>query len=131
MNRWFLLVLFLLVLLAPLAISWRLGQVRQVAHGGDELVIMTSHQEGIRREFAEAFGKWHQREYGTAVAIDYRTFGGSDIKKYFEERIRGRKNANESFDIDLVWGGGDYLHDVQLKKLGCLQPFKLDSALMH
>jgi iron(III) transport system substrate-binding protein len=33
-------------------------------------------------------------------------------------------------DIDIVWGGGDYLFDQQLKKAGYLQPFDLDPAMM-
>ena len=41
-----------------------------------DLVIITPHQEGIRREFAEAFSAWHQKHFGQPVFIDYRNFGG-------------------------------------------------------
>ena len=38
--------------------------------------------------------------------------------------------AKAPYDIDLAWGGGDFLFDAQLKKAGCLQSVDLDPAIM-
>ena len=130
MNRWLLLTSFFLVLLAPLAISWAIGHRVQHTHGDLELVIMTPHQEAIRREFAEAFDRWHRAKFGQSVNIDYRSFGTSDIVKYFSERAKSRSSDTDTFGVDLVWGGGDVFADIQMKRPGYLQPLKLDEAVM-
>lgn len=130
MNRWVLIILFVIVLLSPLVIGMRMGKKVKVQSTGLELVIITPHQEGIRREFADAFSRWHKEHYGAEVVLDYRSFGASDIVKHFDEKSRTVFKETKTYGIDLAWGGGDYLFDVQLKKPGYLATLKLDDAFM-
>ncbi len=130
MKRWILLGLFFVVLLAPLVVSAWLGREVKVKSADLELVIITPHQEAIRREFAEAFTRYYRETFGKTVAIDYRTFGASDIVKYFDERAKTVSKENPTYGIDIAWGGGDFLFDVQLKKPGYLQALKLPAELM-
>ena len=85
---------------------------------GLPLIIVTPHVEGIRREFAEAFSRWHQEKYGRPVAINWRNYGGtSQIVKFFDAS-RPLYEQLGTYKIDLVWGGGDYLFDAELKGRG-------------
>ncbi len=53
------------------------------------LVIITPHGEPTRAEFTRAFTAWAKAERGVAVAIDWRSPGGtSDIIRYLEDRYR-------------------------------------------
>lgn len=130
MKRWILLGLFVVVLLAPLVVSAFLGRQVKVKSADLELVIITPHQEAIRREFAEAFEHYYQQRFGKTVAVDYRTFGASDIVKYFDERAKTVSKEHPTYGIDIAWGGGDFLFDVQLKKPGYLQALKPPDELM-
>lgn len=49
------------------------------------LVIITPHNEAIRREFTQAFQAWYQQRTGRTVGIDWRAIGGtSEITRYLE-----------------------------------------------
>ncbi|USO00265.1 MAG: extracellular solute-binding protein [Phycisphaeraceae bacterium] len=92
------------------------------------LVVVTPHVQQIRDEFARAFGAWHQREYGEAVTVDYRTPGGtSDILRQLQAEFRARlaegrytlKKQGNGYEVemepgtigaDLMFGGGSYDH---------------------
>ena len=109
-------------------IHWQIGrEVKTIAPGEQELIIITAHQEGIRREFADAFSRYHQREFGVPVTISYLTFGGSDMVKLFDEK---HKTTPGNYGIDIAWGGGDYLFDVQLKRPGYLARLDLGKEFM-
>ena len=93
----------------------------------ERLVIVTPHNEQIRFEFESAFSDWHESEYGTPVAIDWRQPGGtSEIRKQlvsqYTAAIRdgvikpdGSLQAGQHMTFDLMFGGGSYEHD-QLKQ---------------
>jgi iron(III) transport system substrate-binding protein len=148
MRRWIFLILFLLVLIAPFivraVIPTETGPT--IARNAPRLVIVTPHNQDIRREFARAFSQWHQTHYGTPVDLDYRMPGGAnDIKRVLETMYRayllpnGTFSSNFSPDYDIIWGGGDYffdrelkqLFDYQGKKISILQPLNLDPKLLH
>lgn len=141
MRRYVLLILFLIVLVAPLIVSRSLGHRAQVRPASDalELVIITAHQEGIRREFADAFSAWHRAKFGQSVNVDYRLYGGgSDMVRYFEDYSRGFYKEHGTYKIDLVWGGGDFLFEEQLKRDrkrdvagGYLQPVQFDPQFLQ
>ena len=84
---------------------------------GDQqlLIIFTSHLEPIRREFADAFSQWHRDKFGSGVFIDYRVLGSPTFVKYFDASKSTLFAKLGTFQADLVWGGGDYLFDQQLK----------------
>lgn len=49
------------------------------------LVIITPHNEAIRREFGAAFQRWFQGETGRTVFVDWRVIGGtSEILRYLD-----------------------------------------------
>lgn len=82
------------------------------------LVVITPHNQDIRREFARAFYDWHERKYGRPVVIDYRIPGGTnDIRRQLDLTYRGfqRAGVEPTADIHVAWGGGDYFFSVDLQ----------------
>lgn len=89
------------------------------------LVVVTPHVPQIRAEFEAAFDRWHRREHGTGVQIDWRVPGGtSEIVKQLESQYVAAAKANR-FDFadpanpraapgtiafDLMFGGGSFDH---------------------
>ncbi|HTL30868.1 MAG TPA: extracellular solute-binding protein [Tepidisphaeraceae bacterium] len=133
MRRYVFIILFFVVLVSPFVLRKAVGRpaVEHTAKDEAELVIISPHVEGIRREFADAFKAWHQHHYGTPVEIDYRNYGGaSEIVRFFEASKPLFRQLG-TYKIDLVWGGGDYLFDQQLKKPGYLEPVAIDPAIMR
>lgn len=137
MRRYAFVILFAVVLVAPFLLSLALGTRQNpgadVRSGAPplQLVIVTPHVEGIKREFADAFNAWHVERFGSPVTIDYRSYGGSsEIVRYFRSSEDLFKKIG-TYRIDLVWGGGDFLFDQQLKKPGYLDGVKLPDDVMH
>jgi ABC-type Fe3+ transport system substrate-binding protein len=131
MRRYFTLILFFVVLITPFILQRLMGSATDapmpVEGDAEQLVILSPHVEGIRREFAQAFAAW----YGKPVFVDYRSYGGaSDIVKFFEASQETVYKKQGTYNIDLVWGGGDYLFDRQLKRPGYLQKIDLDPAIL-
>ncbi|CAN5622540.1 hypothetical protein BH09PLA1_BH09PLA1_18120 [soil metagenome] len=132
LRRYGLVILFFLVLITPFALKLALGTEpdRTRANGAQRLVVITPHVESIRREFADAFERWHLEHFGEAVVVDYRTFGGgSEILRYFQSS-QLLFDRTGTYNIDVVWGGGDYLFDRQLKRGGYLEHILLHDALL-
>lgn len=75
-------------------------------HGGeDEVVIVSSHWEGIKKELGDGFKRQWRAETGRHVTLRWLDIGGtSDIIKY----IRGqfRESQGRGIGIDVVFGGG-------------------------
>ena len=55
----------------------RPAEIREWKPGDPELVIISAHNEAIRFEFAQAFSRWHQKNFGQPVKIDWRAIGGT------------------------------------------------------
>jgi iron(III) transport system substrate-binding protein len=133
MRRYFFVILFFVVLIAPFLIRLAVGisTSSSTSRNSLTLVIVSPHLESIRREFADAFSDWHQKEFGTPVFVDYRNYGGgSDIVKFFDAGKNTIYASLGTYKVDLVWGGGDYLFDQQLKKPGYLDGVQIDPAIM-
>src|SRR5688572_9602713 len=139
MRRYAWIVLFFLVLLTPFVL-------RAFVSGGDEsreatpqargdelrLVILTANAEPIRTEFADAFSRYHQEKFGQSVFVDYRIYGGaSDIARYFESARETLFKSLGTYQIDLVWGGGDDLFQRRLSEPGHLQGISLSESVMQ
>ena len=138
--------MFVVVLALPFALRAFLAKPRQAGVADAfRLVIVTPNNQDIRREFAEAFDRWHRTHYGKSVVIDYRTPGGTnDIKRLLETTYRAYLRPDGTFwdqmpaDIHVVWGGGDYFFDRELKRLfvregkpiSILQPLPLNRQLL-
>ncbi|MEM6313014.1 MAG: hypothetical protein AAF743_02960, partial [Planctomycetota bacterium] len=107
------------------------------------LVIVTPHNPDIRREFAEAFDRWHRERYGEAVEIDFRVPGGTTqitrllsktYSVHLDEDGQLLPPEQVSADLDIVWGGGDFVFDVELSRLvngqSVLQGIEIDADLL-
>lgn len=79
-------VLIFVGLLAVLAVPFALRPSRTSnAPAADLLVVITPHNEAIRREFERGFVSWYQAHTGRPVRIDWRIVGGtSEIARYLE-----------------------------------------------
>ena len=124
--------LFVLVLVVPFLLRLGMGVTSTAAAevGSEKLIIITSHAEGIRREFADAFRAYHKAKFGKDVAFDYIPYGSEDLLRTLRDKNELYSTEHPTLDIDLAWGGGDYLFDQQLKKERILQPVQIDPAVM-
>ncbi|MEA3179708.1 MAG: iron(III) transport system substrate-binding protein [Gammaproteobacteria bacterium] len=106
-----LLVLVLLVLFLPFmfrAFTTRNPPVVVRAGPADQLVIMTPHLETVRRKFEKAFSAWYAANYHRGVSIEYLSYGGGEIVKFFQASEAAYKRSG-TYNIDVVWGGSDSL----------------------
>jgi ABC-type Fe3+ transport system substrate-binding protein len=135
MRRYLPLILFFLVLLTPFALKQIYGtQTDTLAQqGAKRLVVITPHVEGIRREFAEAFVAYYLEKFGEQVYVDYRSIGGTnEIIKQFDAMSRTPNFQQEqTFNVDLCWGGGDTAFEEQFKRSGYLEPVTLPAKVMQ
>jgi iron(III) transport system substrate-binding protein len=102
----------------------------RVIHTGpaDLLVIMTPHLEAVRRKFEGAFADWYARKYHRAVSIEYLSYGGGEIVKYFQAS-EGAFKRTGTYNVDIVWGGSDSMfNDVLAGKY--LEKVSLDAAVL-
>jgi len=121
------------------------------------LVIISSHPEPVKVEFARAFVEHYKETTGKSVDIEWLSPGGGaqDQQRYIETQFRqletakkrrqigeylpwmplvrrtlfGTQRERESIGVDIFWGGGDTPYSA-LKKEGYLQPVKLPKNLL-
>jgi len=87
-----------------------------------DLVIISPHWEGIRKECGDAFEQWHLERFGEPVKVEWLDQGGtSDDVKFIESEFAGGKSG---IGIDVFWGGGVDPH-VSLAEKGLLQPYRV------
>ncbi|HEY6925764.1 MAG TPA: extracellular solute-binding protein [Steroidobacteraceae bacterium] len=138
MRRYALLSVFLLILLVPLfppgnppsgSVDTRQGAVGP-ASGAEHLVIVTPHLEAVRRKFSTAFSDWYRMNYHASVEVDFLNYGGgSEIVKFFQAS-RPTFEKLGTYEVDLVWGGSDFLFKDALQKKGYLQKAGIDPAIV-
>jgi ABC-type Fe3+ transport system substrate-binding protein len=134
MLRWVGIALFALVLVTPLVLRLAAGQPTQPRLGQDaaRLVVITPNAEPIRTEFADAFSQWHLDHFGQAVFVDYRIYGGaSDIVRYFDAARDTLYKSLGTYQVDIIWGGGDDLFDRRLRVGGHLEGVRLPDEIMR
>lgn len=134
------LAVFALILATPMVVRTRLDRTGHKARdstGSATLMIVTPHVEQIRTEFGAGFDRWHRRVYGSGVAIDWRTPGGTtEIVRLLQAQYSAAASrivsqvrkadpaallrADFSLDplftpdtvpIDLMLGGGSFDHN--------------------
>lgn len=113
--------------------------------GARTLLVVTPHVPQIRREFAEAFERWHEREFGERVRVDMRTPGGtSEILTQLDAQIRseikrgrvamtpdgGITLGDGSAAYDIMFGGGSYDHGTLKTGVRIAQPLLSPSPLL-
>ena len=136
-------ILFLIVLVLPFVMRRVISESASRSATPSErvsartLVVITPHNQDIRREFARAFSAWHLKHHRQPVLIDFRVPGGTnDVKRQLADTYRSWQRDDGLLDprfvpdIHIVWGGGDYFFNNELKPLGILQPMRLDPALL-
>lgn len=70
------------VIVAPLLLRPAVVDEGDAARGRT-VVIITPHNETIRREFARGFARWSRRELGEEIAVEWRSPGGtSEIVRF-------------------------------------------------
>lgn len=87
-----------------------------------KLVVISPHNTDIEEEYEAAFSRYHAREYGQRVDIEWRDVGGGSSA--ILHHLRNVYENSDRSGIDIVWGGGDY-NFVQMAKEGILQPMRL------
>ncbi len=108
-----------LVVLAP----------RVAAAEGDEVVIVSSHWEGIKKELGDGFKRQWRAETGRDVTLRWLDIGGtSDIIKYIRGQFRDSQGGG--IGIDVVFGGGvdSFL---ELQKSKALAPAPIDPEILR
>ena len=93
----------------------------------DELVLVSPHWEGVRKEFSEGFSRRYERDTGRKVEFKWLDVGGtSDILKFIRAEF---KSKPEGIGIDLFFGGGVDPF-VDLKNIGLLMPHRVSDEVM-
>lgn len=100
----------LIVAVAPLLLQK--GEVIDPDDADERLVILTAHNETIRREFTEAFVDYYKEKTGKTVYLDWRNPGGSSqIRRLIDGAYkRANDRGDSSIGADILFGGGDYMH---------------------
>jgi ABC-type Fe3+ transport system substrate-binding protein len=76
--------LLLIALAVVLALPFGLRPARHPpARADDTVVVITSHNEAIRREIASGFAGWYRARTGRSIVVDWRVIGGtSEIARF-------------------------------------------------
>lgn len=93
----------------------------------DELVLLSPHWEGVRKEFTDAFQKDYLSKTGREVDLKWLDVGGaSDILKYVRSEY---KNKPDGIGVDLFFGGGTDPY-IELKRQGLLLPYQVPPEIL-
>jgi len=106
-----LILLFVVVLVIPLALGGRGGPGTAGVGADRRLIIVSPHNELVRSEFEAAFEQWHLDAYGEAVDVVWSTPGGtSDIRTILVSQTTAalRQGRPVGGTADLLFGGGSY-----------------------
>ena len=92
----------------------------------DWLVILTPHNETIRREYGEAFAAHWKKTTGRTLYVDWRTPGGtSEIRMVLDAGFKAaEETGGEGIGVDVFFGGGEPDFSGQAKK-GRLVPLRV------
>jgi ABC-type Fe3+ transport system substrate-binding protein len=111
-GRLVILSCFLALIAVPLA--FRRDRV-MLPRDAEQLIIITPHNELIRTEFAAAFSRWHEANFGTPVAVQWNVPGGTtEIRKMLQAQYSAALEAGRApgGNADLMFGGGAFEFDL-------------------
>ena len=85
------------------------------------------HHVNITNEFEWAFSLYHAEKFGQRVDVIWRDVGGggSAVLRFLRNEYAGSDPAK----IDIVWGGGDYIHN-KMAAEGILRPMTLSDDVL-
>jgi ABC-type Fe3+ transport system substrate-binding protein len=69
------------------------------------LLVISPHNSDIRREFGDAFSKWHQAHYGTPVKVEWPDIGGGGTGNILRQ-LNAAYDRGDSSGYDVIFGGG-------------------------
>lgn len=97
-----------LIVALPLVLE-RESETASPRSADDKLVILSPHNESIRKEFGEAFAAYWFREKGRSIYVDWRTPGGtSEIRMVIDAGFKAaEETGREGIGVDLFFGGGE------------------------
>ncbi len=100
--------LLALIVALPLVMK-RESETASPGAADDRLVILSPHNESIRKEFGEAFAAHWSRETGRTIYVDWRTPGGtSEIRMVIDAGFKAaEETGREGIGVDLFFGGGE------------------------
>ncbi len=117
-------VILALILVAITPLILQEGEPFDPDSADARLVIMTPHDETIRREFGDAFSAYWKEKTGQTLYMDWRTPGGtSEIRLILDgDFSRAEERGESGIGVDILFGGGDYIFkkmaaDGRLQKL--------------
>lgn len=117
----------LLALIVALPLAMRRQSATTTSHNADDhLIILSPHNESIRREFGEAFAGHWQKTTGRSIYIDWRTPGGtSEIRMVIDAGFKAAEDTKrDGIGVDVFFGGGEPDFASQAKK-GRLVPLRV------
>lgn len=92
------------------------------AGGGQQLIVISPHNESIRQEFSLAFTEWHRQRFGEPAVVEWRDVGGSSEALRFIQSEFAKKP--DGIGVDSFFGGGQEPY-VLLAQKGWLEPVSL------
>lgn len=92
------------------------------------LVVLSPHNEAIRREFARGFSAWHEQHHQQPVSVDWRMVGGSSESVRFVQSEFARKP--DGIGIDVFFGGGQEPF-YELAARGFADPYRLEETVLQ
>jgi ABC-type Fe3+ transport system substrate-binding protein len=103
---------------------------RRASPAGEELVIVSPHDEYIRYEFGHGFERWYLAETGKAITVDWRDMGGTSEDVRFIRGAYGKVHEGEGIMVDIFFGGGIPPYD-KLAGEGLFEPYRLPDDLLQ
>ncbi len=94
-------IILLAAMMVALPFLFRSEETQRVVDKDElTLVVISPHNEAIRREYALGFSEWHRAKYGKSVRIDWRNIGGTtEIMRFlvseYTASLEGWCNRND------------------------------------
>jgi ABC-type Fe3+ transport system substrate-binding protein len=114
-GRLLLLAIFMVLVGVPIVLRPTDGGATASSGDARRLVVFTPHNENIRREFGDAFARWHRATYGEEAVVAWSAPGGtSEIRKMLEAAYKADlvREAETGEPIggmgDVLFGGGSF-----------------------
>lgn len=116
-RAWIIIGLLALIIALPLVLR-RETSTTTSRKADDRLVIITPHNESIRKEFGEAFAAHWKKTKGRSLYIDWRNPGGtSEIRMLLDAGFKAaEETGREGIGVDVFFGGGEPDFSGQAKK---------------
>jgi iron(III) transport system substrate-binding protein len=119
--------LLALIVVLPMVLR-RQSATSGAGDAADRLVILSPHNESIRREFGEGFARHWRNKTGRSIFIDWRTPGGtSEIRMVLDASYKAAaETQREGIGVDVFFGGGepDFTSQAKKGRLVALDVFK-------